>query len=75
MNKIIKLLDEKLRSMEFREAEDLTAEILSVIERVRASKLKTKGWPDNYFAETAGAFAGEPLERANQGELPYRENW
>ncbi len=33
------------------------------------------GWPDDYFEQTAGAFANEPLERAPQGELPQRDSW
>lgn len=32
-------------------------------------------WPANYFEQTAGALAGETLERPAQGELPRRENW
>jgi hypothetical protein len=27
-------------------------------------------WPAGYFEETAGAFAGEPFERAPQGAVP-----
>ena len=32
-------------------------------------------WPANYFERTAGALAGEPLERAAQGDAPVREPW
>jgi len=33
------------------------------------------GWPEGYFAETAGVFADEPLSGGPQGELPARETW
>jgi len=33
------------------------------------------GWPTGYFANTAGAFAGEPFERAPQLPLEQRKDW
>jgi len=30
------------------------------------------GWPLGFFAETAGAWAGEPIERAPQGDYEQR---
>ena len=32
-------------------------------------------WPADYFERTAGALAGEPLERTAQGDAPLREDW
>jgi hypothetical protein len=32
-------------------------------------------WPADYFERTAGALAGEPLERPAQGDAPQREGW
>jgi len=32
-------------------------------------------WPADYFERTAGALAGEPLERPAQGDAPLREDW
>jgi len=32
-------------------------------------------WPVDYFERTAGALAGEPLERPAQGDAPVREAW
>lgn len=32
-------------------------------------------WPTGYFEQTAGALAGEELERPPQGDLPAREVW
>jgi hypothetical protein len=32
-------------------------------------------WPAYYFERTAGALAGEPLERPAQGDVPLREAW
>ena len=33
------------------------------------------GWPETYFDRTAGAFAGEPLERPPQLPFEQREEW
>ncbi len=33
------------------------------------------GYPVGYFAETAGALADEPFERAPQGDLPDPKAW
>jgi len=30
-------------------------------------------WPKDFFAKTAGCFAGEPLIRENQGEYEVRD--
>jgi hypothetical protein len=32
-------------------------------------------WPEKYFEQTAGAFAGEPLERPPQLPFEKREEW
>jgi hypothetical protein len=32
-------------------------------------------WPVDYFARTAGAIAGERLERPEPGDLPQRNEW
>jgi hypothetical protein len=32
-------------------------------------------WPAGYFQKTAGAFAGEPLERPPQLPFQKREDW
>jgi len=32
-------------------------------------------WPADYFERTAGALAGELLERPEQGDTPLREAW
>jgi hypothetical protein len=32
-------------------------------------------WPDGYFEQTAGALAGEEIQRPPQGELPTRDDW
>ena len=34
-----------------------------------------EAWPAGYFQETAGAFAGEPLERPAQLTFEKREEW
>jgi len=45
---------------------------------VRLDLLETQGarpWPAGYFEQTAGALAGERLERPGQGETPLVESW
>ena len=74
MNKIAKLLDEKLQSLDPKQAEDLTSIVLEAIEKIEKSGAPTD-WPEGYFEATAGSFADEPLERAAQGELPQRDQW
>jgi hypothetical protein len=32
-------------------------------------------WPPRFFEQTSGAFAGEPIERPAQGDLPSRDQW
>ncbi len=34
-----------------------------------------RSWPEGYFEKTAGALAGERLERPEQGTIPIREAW
>jgi hypothetical protein len=36
---------------------------------------KAKSWPSGYFQKTAGAFAGEPLERPAQLPFEKRKEW
>lgn len=36
---------------------------------------KIEGWPEGYFRQTAGAFAGEIFERPDQGTIPDRDQW
>ena len=36
---------------------------------------KNEEWPEGYFQQTAGAFASEIFERADQGALPDRDKW
>ena len=35
----------------------------------------TSAWPEQYFEQTAGAFANEPLERPSQLPFEKREEW
>ena len=39
------------------------------------SGLQPAGWPEDYFARTAGVLAGERLERPEQGGTEMREDW
>lgn len=75
MNKIAKILDEKLQSLDPKQAEALASTVLEAIKQIDRSNDAANGWPEGYFEETAGSFADEPLERAPQGELPERDEW
>ena len=35
--------------------------------------VETSKWPDNYFAETYGCLASDPIKRQYQGKDPERE--
>ena len=41
-------------------------EVLVVVQPVQTT---TSSWPKDFFQETYGAFADQPLERGSQGEL------
>jgi hypothetical protein len=76
MNAIAKELDDRLRSLDPQTAahvEKLVREALALVDHHAAGG--NHGWPPGYFEETAGAFAGEPLERPPQGEAQARERW
>ncbi len=49
-----------------------TEEYRGLIERVRA-KAATADWPQNYFEETYGVQATDPIERPSQGDYPERD--
>jgi len=72
MNQIARELDAKLKALDPEQAQALISLVKSAMSQIDKSE---KGWPEGYFAKTAGSFAGEPLERSPQGELPNRESW
>ena len=43
--------------------------------RLETAAAGVSQWPADYFERTAGALAGEPLERPAQGDAPLREAW
>lgn len=55
------------------DGQDVTVQPVDVAQKAEASS--ANGWPDGYFEQTAGAFAGEEFERPPQGELPSRDDW
>ena len=81
MNRIAVELDEKLQTLDDERAAELTRRVKAVIDAVDVrSKIDPmlgveNGYPIGYFAETAGALAGEEFEREPQGELPKRDDW
>ena len=81
MNRIAEELDRKLQSLDAERAERLCKMVRDAIGAIDLPPPLDpnlgveNGWPEGYFAETAGALAGEPFERPPQGELPERESW
>lgn len=59
-------------------AEGTRAEVTPVLTPDSPTRKANNGlsaWPPNYFAQTAGALAGEIFDRPPQGNLPKREGW
>jgi hypothetical protein len=51
--------------------ERLVRDSLALVEtRETAHELDARGWPRDYFENTAGSFAGEPLEDPPAESLP-----
>jgi hypothetical protein len=47
--------------------------ILIALDERRTEVVDANGWPVGFFERTAGQWAGEPLERAPQGDYEVRE--
>jgi hypothetical protein len=81
VNRIAQELDAKLLSLDSNRAARLANMVRDAITAIDSPPpvdpmLGVKnGWPPGYFAETAGAAAGEPFERPPQRELPERDSW
>ncbi|REJ90046.1 MAG: hypothetical protein DWQ34_09595 [Planctomycetota bacterium] len=73
MNRLAEELNQKLQLLDPVRAERLEMWVREAIDRVDQDD--HAHWPDGYFDATAGALAGERLERAPQGELPQRTDW
>ncbi len=43
--------------------------------RLEIATASVSQWPVDYFERTAGALAGEPLDRPAQSDAPMREAW
>ena len=72
MNRIAEKLDAKLKVLDPDKAKTLIRLVQNAIKQIDKSG---SDWPKSYFADTAGSFAGEPLERSPQGEPSKREDW
>ncbi len=57
------------------DGQDVTVQPVGDTQKQKAETKRSRGWPDGYFEQTAGALAGEEFERPPQGELPSRDNW
>ena len=47
--------------------------IVMAVEDLRQTPESVETWPKDFFAKTAGCFAGTPLVRENQGEYEVRD--
>jgi hypothetical protein len=59
-------------------AEGTRAEVIPLDRPTSASGDGIDGlsaWPAGYFEQTAGALAGEDMERPPQGNVPQRDRW
>lgn len=48
--------------------------VLIDLSETTVDALGANGWPGGFFERTAGQWAGEPLERAPQGDYEPRED-
>ncbi|HSU68893.1 MAG TPA: hypothetical protein VLJ39_18570 [Tepidisphaeraceae bacterium] len=77
MSGIADELDQRLKQLDGATAEQLeklVRDALALVEPTARARRQSP-WPEGYFQRTAGALAGEELERPAQGELPQREAW
>jgi hypothetical protein len=56
------------------QVERLVRDALALADK-SAARPMSGGWPDGYFARTAGALSGEDFERPQPGALSEREAW
>ena len=76
MTAIARELDARLRTLDPDTAAHVERLVREALALADARQTEAgRGWPPGYFEETAGAFAGEPLERPPQGTLEDRERW
>ena len=77
MNAIAEELERRLAQLDPPIAEQLERLVRDALALADGSAARpaSNGWPDGYFARTAGALAGEEFERPHQGVLPEREAW
>ena len=76
MHVVAEELDRRLSEMDRATAEHvarLVRDALCLAQTRNGQPPKT--WPKAYFEQTAGALAGEPIERPDQGATPTREVW
>ncbi|MBV8884690.1 MAG: hypothetical protein JO235_11935 [Chroococcidiopsidaceae cyanobacterium CP_BM_RX_35] len=55
---------------------DVDLEVVVIIQPSTSAKTnppEVRGWPPGFFERTAGAWQGEPLTRAEQGEAEQRD--
>jgi len=81
LNQIAIELDEKLRALDGRQADELAEVVRRGIAWYEAKRDASRqrgvaiGYPVGYFDELEGVFADEPFEREPQGELQERDDW
>lgn len=69
---VVKLTKQLSPEYRLKLMEILTQTLWEIVPRNEEMPLQNGEWPSNFFEETAGAWQGEPLIRAPQGEYEVR---
>jgi hypothetical protein len=75
MNKVARELDQRLQQLDRATAEHVERLVLDALALAGGPATTPRQWPQGYFERTAGALAGERMERPEQGTPPAREDW
>ena len=77
MNKVVEELDRRLKQLDRATAEQVERLVRDALALTGGSAhaAASQQWPEGYFERTAGALAGEPFDRPQQGSSPTREAW
>ena len=76
MHIVAEELDRKLSEMDRATAEHVERLVRDALYLAQTrNEPLPQTWPEGYFAQTAGALAGERFERPDQGTSPTREAW
>jgi len=77
MHKVVEELDQRLSQLDRATAEQVERLVRDALALAgdSAHAPASQQWPEGYFERTAGALAGERIDRPQQGSSPTREAW